>query len=127
MKSEMEKLGYQFDFPNNTKMGCELIGMKEYEVIIHHVKDYSYCIYEFKEEAGAEEYFRTWSDYYKEVSESKYEENQNLRYKKCEQNVAEEGYYYVVIKKENLVFWATVLWKAKNELLNLLLEVNYFK
>lgn len=99
MKSEMEKLGYQFTFPNNTKMGCKPIGMKEYEVIIHHVRDYSYTIYEFKEETGAEEYFRIWSDYYKEVSESKYEKNQNLKYKKCEQNVANGSYYHVIIKK----------------------------
>lgn len=100
---KIEKLGYKFDPPNYTKISCEVIGMKEYIITIYHLKNLACAIYEFKEEIGTEEYFKKWSEEYKEVLKSTYEEIPNKRYKKCEQNVVNNGYYCVIIKRENLV------------------------
>jgi hypothetical protein len=38
-----------------------------------------------------------------------------------------DGYYYVVIKKENLVFLGNEFWEHKNKLENLLEKINYLK
>lgn len=127
IKLKLENLGYEFESPNHSKIGCSIIGEKEYKVIICRFKNYSYALYEFEEESGANEYFKNWSEIYKEVSETQYEENNNLKYKKVKQRVMKDGYYYVVIKKENLVFLGNEFWKHKNKLENLLEKINYLK
>ncbi len=127
IKLKIENLGYKFDPSNYTKIGCEAIGMKEYKVTIHHLKNLACAIYEFKEETGAEEYFKKWSEEYKKVSESKYVEIPNIGYKKYEQNVLKNGYYCVIIKRENLVLFATEFWKRKDNLEALLEKINYLR
>lgn len=127
IKLKIENLGYAFYPPNYTKIGCEVIGMKEYKVTMYHLENLACAIYEFEEELGDEEYFKRWSEEYKEVSESKYEEILDKRYKKCEQNVMDNGYYCVIIKRENLVLFANEFWKRKDKLEDLLKKINYLK
>ena len=38
IKLKIENLGYAFYPPNYTKIGCEVIGMKEYKVTMYHIE-----------------------------------------------------------------------------------------
>lgn len=127
IKSELEKYGCVFRESYSSKMGIDIYGDKTDDCIIHQIENYPYCIYEFKNEDGAEKWFKNWSEYYKDVSDSQIDIDNKLKYKKCEQNIINNGYYFVLIKKSNIIFWATELWNEKQRLEIILKEINYFK
>lgn len=126
LKLKIDNLPYEFDKPSHTKLKS-FISEQEYNVIIYHLKNMSCAIYEFEDEQGSDEYFKNWSNYYHEISKTKYEEYPNLKYSKCEQQLLNNGYYNIVIKHGKLVLFATELWQNKEKLEKLLLDINYLK
>lgn len=129
IKQELENLGCIFKEPYFSGMVIDMFAeeMEKDDCIIHKIENYPYCIYEFKEEYSAERWFKNWSEHDKDVSKSKTEIDNELKYKKCEQNIANNGFYSVLIKRENIIFWANELWEEKQRLEKILKKVNYFK
>lgn len=129
MKNKLEKLGCIFKEPYSSGMVIDMLAenIEQDDCIINQMENYPYCIYEFKEESGAKRWFKRWSEYYKDISESKFDIESDLKYERCEQNVSNNGYYFVLIKLENVIFWAHELWKNKQRLERILKKVNYFK
>ena len=127
IKLKMQELGCEFKDEYKSYFGYDVLNEPTYNVTIHLSANYSFGIYEFEIEEGANKYYDLWTIDDENVLESQREENENTKYKKCERSMYNSTIYQIVIKNNNTVFLANIAWDDKDKLIAMLEECEYFK
>ena len=80
IKLKMQELGCEFKDEYKSYFGYDVLNEPTYNVTIYPSENYSFCIYEFETEEGANKYYDLWTIDDENVSESQREENANTKY-----------------------------------------------